>query len=130
MTASERTRPRPKPAHWFALHSIALALVIGFWSAPRAAYPALFHAHANALFDALGALRVHLGPGQIADTAMTVTDRARGGDAVESSFDVVRIGYWPSVLLLALLLASPLPPLRRAAAAAIGLALVDLFTLA
>jgi hypothetical protein len=48
----------------------------------------------------------------------------------QSFFSIVRIGYWPSLFLAALLLATPLSPLRRALAVAGGLVLVDLFTLA
>ena len=45
----------------------------------------------------------------------------------QSFFSVGRIGYWPSALLVAMLLATPLAPLRRLCAVAIGLALLDLF---
>ena len=131
MIASVPTQPRPKPAHWFVAHAIALTLLIGFWPTPRAAYPALFHAHANALFGCLAAPHVRLAPGATTDTAMVVAaPRAGAAAAWESSFSVGRIGYWPSAVLLAMLLATPLSPLRRALAAAIGLVLVDLFALA
>ena len=130
MVASVKTR-RPKPVHWFVAHAIALALLIGFWPTPRAAYPALFRAHANALFGSLAAPRVRLEPGTLTDTALVVAAPRAGAEAAwESSFSVDRIGYWPSAMLLAMLLATPLAPLRRALAAAIGLALVDLFALA
>jgi hypothetical protein len=130
MTASFRTQPPPKPALWFVAHTVALTLLIGFWPTPRAVYPALFHAHANALFGSLAAPHVRLAAGQVTDTAMTVAARAGATDAVVSSFSIGRIGYWPSALLVAMLIATPLSALRRAAAVAIGLALVDLFTLA
>jgi hypothetical protein len=130
MIAWFRTQPPPKTAHWFVAHALALTLLIGFWPTPRAAYPALFHAHANALFGSLEAPLVRLGAGQVTDTALTVAARAGAADTVVSSFSVGRIGYWPSALLVAMLLATPLSALRRAAAVAIGLALVDLFTLA
>jgi hypothetical protein len=134
MSASANPRP-PKPLHWFAAHAIALALLLGFWSAPRDAYPAIFHAHANALLAGLATPHVRLaapGPDSLAgtDTAMRGAPRAGAEPAWESSFGVVRIGYWPSAALAALLLATPLAPLRRALAVAAGLALVDLFTLA
>jgi hypothetical protein len=130
MVASVTTR-RPKPVHWFVAHAIALALLIGFWPTPRAAYPALFRAHANALFGSLATPRVRLEPGTLTDTALVVAAPRAGAEAAwESSFSVDRIGYWPSAMLLAMLLATPLAPLRRALAAAIGLALVDLFALA
>jgi hypothetical protein len=135
MTASAPPQLRPKPVLRFFAQTIALLLAIGIWPAPRAAYPAIFHAHANALVTRLAAPHVRLGApaadsGEHTDTAMTAAPRAGEPTAWTSYFDVVRIGYWPSAALLALLLATPLPPLRRALAAAIGLVLVDLFTLA
>jgi hypothetical protein len=135
MTGSAPPRFRPKPVVWFVAQAIALLLAIGFWPAPRAAYPALFHAHANALLTHLEAPQVRLGAppagsGERTDTAMSAAPRAGEPIAWTSFFDVVRIGYWPSAALLALLLATPLPPLRRALTASIGLVLVDLFTLA
>ena len=128
------TRPRPKPVHWFAAQAIALGVLIGLWQAPRAAYPALFHAHANALLQWIEQPYVRLGaPGADAeagtDTAMIGAPRAGSPSTWESSFSVVRIGYWPSALLVALLLATPLAPARRAVSLALGLVLVDLFTL-
>lgn len=142
MSASANPRPPEpqaprsvaKPLHWFAAHAIALALLLGLWPAPRDAYPALFHAHANTLLAALDTPRVRLaapGPGALADTdtAMRGAPRAGAEMAWESSFSVARIGYWPSVALAAMLLATPLAPLRRALAVAAGLVLVDAFTL-
>ena len=132
MIASVTTQPRPKPVHWFVAHAIALSLLIGFWPTPRAAYPALFHAHANALFGLLAAPDVHLAPGADRPTPRWSSrlraraPRPRGNRRSASR----RIGYWPSAVLLAMLLATPLSPLRRALAAAVGLVLVDLFALA
>ena len=134
MSASA-TRPRPKPGFWFAAHAIALTLLIGFWPTPRAAYPALFHAHANALLRYLEWPYVRLAPpspesGRTTDTEMTGAPRADAAPEWHSWFSVGRIGYWPSAALVAMLLATPLAPLRRAIAVALGLALVDAFTLA
>jgi hypothetical protein len=135
MIASATTQPRPKPVHWFVAHAIALSLLIGFWPTPRAAYPALFHAHASALFGSVERPHVRIGlPGPQArasgDTTLAVRARAGTAEGLESSFSITRIGYWPSAMLLAMLLSTPLPPLRRALTAAAGLLLVDLFTLA
>ena len=134
MSASANPR-KPESLHRFAAHAIALAVLFGVWPAPRDAYPALFHAHANALLAALDTPHVRLaapGSGALAgtDTAMRGAPRAGAEIAWESSFSVVRIGYWPSVALAALLLATPLSPLRRALAVVAGLAIVDAFTLA
>ncbi|MGH7338229.1 MAG: hypothetical protein ACREI7_11650, partial [Myxococcota bacterium] len=131
MIASVTAQPRPKPVLWFAAHAIALSLLIGLWPTPRAAYPALFHVQANALFEHLESPDVRLGPGTLADTAMVVAAPRAGPTAAwESSFSVVRIGYWPTAVLLAMLLATPLSPKRRALAAVFGLVLVDVFALA
>ena len=126
---------RSKSALWFVAHAAALALAFGIWPSPRAAYPALFHAHANALLQQVDEPAVRLGSpapdaGARTDTAMTGAQRAGEPIAWTSYFSVVRIGYWPSVALLALVLATPLPPLRRTLTARLGLVLVDLFTLA
>lgn len=134
MSASAIPRRPPKPLHWFVAHSLALTLLLGFWPTPRAAYPALFHAHANALLARLEAPRVRLEApapesGMRTDTVMIGPARA-GAPTWHSYFSVGRIGYWPSAMLVAMLLATPLAPLRRALALAIGLALLDLFTLA
>jgi len=134
MSASANPRP-PKPLLRFAAQAIALALLFGLWPSPRNAYPALFHAHANTLLAALDTPHVRLAapePGALAgtDTAMRGAPSAGADTAWESSFSVTRIGYWPSVALAAMLLATPLAPLRRALAVAGGLVLVDLFTLA
>jgi len=131
MSASANPRLPPKPLHWFAAHAIALTLALGFWPTPRDAYPSLFHAHANALLAHLEAPHVRLsGPGDGTDTVMIGAALAGAPEAWRSSFSIVRIGYWPSVLLVAMLLATPLSPLRRALAVAGGLALLDGFTLA
>ena len=135
MSASANPQRPPKPLIWFAVHAMALALLLGAWSAPRAAYPAWVHAHANALLAPLDAPHVRLaaaGSGALAGTDTAMRGSAHAGEKVEweSTFSVVRIGYWPSVALVALLLATPLPALRRALAVAVGLVLVDLFTLA
>ena len=134
MIASPEPR-RPKPALWFAAHAAALALAFGLWSPVRDAYPGLFHAHANALLRHVEAPSIALGPPAAdadlrTDTAMTGAPRAGEPIAWTSYFSVVRIGFWPSVALLALILATPLPPLRRLLTALLGLALVDLFALA
>jgi hypothetical protein len=135
MSASANPQRPPKPLFWFAAQATALALLLGFWSAPRVAYLELFHAHANALLAGIDAPHVRLalpGARALAGTDTVMRGAPRAGDAIawESSFGVVRIGYWPSIALAALLLATPLPARRRALAVVGGLALVDLFTLA
>jgi len=131
MIASAPAQLRPKPIHWFVAHAIALSLLLAWWPTPRAIYPALFQAHANAVLGRLASPAVRFAPGTVADTDMVVAvPRAGPRAAWQSSFSVVRIGYWPSAVLLAMLLATPLSARRRAMAALTGLVLVDLSVLA
>lgn len=127
-------QPRPKPVVAFVLQAIALTLLIGVWPTPRDAYPALFHAHANAVLGWLETPHVRLGPPAPGsdiptDTVMTGAPHAGAEPSWRSWFSVHRIGYWPSAALLAMLLATPLPPARRALAIVSGLGLLDLLTL-
>jgi len=131
--SASKNPPPPKPAAAFAVHALLVALLIGLWPAPRDAYPALFHAHANALFAALGAPELRLEAGEASGVETDTLLRSLPPGAQEPEwrawFGVVRIGYWPSVALVALLLATPLRPARRALAVLAGLALVDAWTL-
>jgi hypothetical protein len=122
MSAEAQQLP-PKPVLLFAAHALALTLLIGFWPTPRTAYPELFHAHANAL---LRGWDVQLDSPRESEP---VPDTVMVGPSWRSSFSVERLGWWPSAALVALLLATPLTPLRRAAAVLIGLALLDAFAL-
>src|SRR5260221_6743 len=106
MSASATAQRRPKPVHWFVVHGIAWTLLIALWPTPRAAYPGLFHAHANAVFRGLDAWSIHMSapaPDSGLDTDTVMTGAPRGGDGIgwQSSFSVTRIGYWPSALLVA-----------------------------
>lgn len=134
MSASDTTRHPPKPVIVFVAQSIALTLLIGFWSTPRDAYPALFHVHANALLSGYLAPHVRLDApapesGVLTDTVMIGAPHPADEAAWHSWFSIRRIGYWPSAALLAMLLATPLSPVRRALAIVAGLALLDAFTL-
>jgi len=134
MSASDTTRHPPKPVLVFVAQSIALTLLIGSWPTPRDAYPALFHLHANALLRSL-APQVRLdAPAPesgvlFTDTVMIGAPHPAAEAAWHSWFSIRRIGYWPSAALLAMLLATPLSPVRRALAIATGLALLDAITL-
>jgi len=118
----------------FIAQSIALTLLIGFWPTPRDAYPAAFHVHANALLGCLDTPHVRLEvpapeSGARTDTVMIGAPRPAAEADWHSWFSIRRIGYWPSAALLAMLLATPLSPVRRALAILTGLALLDAFTL-
>src|SRR5262249_11021201 len=110
-------------------------LLIGLWTTPRDRYPALFHAHANAVLGWFGPPPARLetpAPDSALHTDTTLISTARRGDeaAWQSWFSVGRIGYWPSAALVAMLLATPLSPLRRILAVLAGLVSIDAFTLA
>jgi hypothetical protein len=114
--------------------ALALALALGFWPAPRALYPHLFHAHATPILQALTGRPVRFDASK--PNAASEVDSVLRGYAPgrvqpvwAARFSLVRIGYWPSVLLIALLLATPMRPLRRVVALPAGLLLLDAFTL-
>jgi hypothetical protein len=131
---SEPTQVRPKPVLIFAAQALLLAVVLGYWSAPRSHYPEIFHAHATPILAGVTGRPVHLeapapGSERGGDTVMKGYQQGAFRPVWVSQFSVVRIGYWPSLLLAALLLATPLAPLRRALALVAGLALFDLVVL-
>src|SRR5687768_4831711 len=103
MSSSGQRLP-PKPVLVFVAQSIALTLLIGFWPTPRDVYPALFHAHANALFAWRESPRVQLAApgarsGVTTDTVVIGRPRVGAEPAWQSWFSVLRIGYWPSAAL-------------------------------
>ena len=129
-----RVQPDPKPVALFVVHAIVLTLLLGFWPTPRDAVPALFHAQANAVFDALPGPDVELRTpapeaGIPTDTVLVGAPGPGGAPAWTSWFSIRRIGYWPAAALVAMLLATPLRPARRALAIVAGLALLDALTL-
>lgn len=115
-------------------HAIVLTFLLAHWPTPRDAFPALFHAQANAVFAALPGPRVELrdpapGSGIPTDTVLVGVPRPGAPPAWTSWFSVHRIAYWPAAALVAMLLATPLPPLRRALSIVAGLAVLDVLTL-
>jgi hypothetical protein len=130
--------PRPKPIHVFALQAAALILVAAWLPQPKALYPRLFHAQVNGLSQVLGQLgasrALHLavpeGRRDGSDTEMRGFDRRRIEPRWTAYFKIFGRGYWPVVAVGALVLATPLPWLRRLAAALAGVLLVNAFTLA
>ncbi len=130
--------PRRRPIHLFALQVAALLLAATWLPQPRLSYPRFFHAQANLLSQALGALGqsravrlvVPASRRDGSDTEMLGLDRRRIEPVFKARFKVFGRGYWPVVAVLALVLATPLPWRRRAAAALAGALLVNAFTLA
>jgi hypothetical protein len=106
-------------------------------------YPGLFRAHAELLLGrgdppairlraAAGDERLRAAAGADAGAEDTFVE-AFGAQGDEPRFrlgiSALRLGYWPSAVLIALLLATPMPAARRAIAIAIGLLWLDAFAL-
>jgi hypothetical protein len=126
---SSRAEIPPKPVALFALHALALALLLGWWPTPRALYPELLYAQGNAIF---AGARLRAAPPERYETR----DSLMEGFAPDSGelrwrvrFDAINVGYWPSAVLLALLLATPLPARRRSLGVVGGLLWIDALAL-
>lgn len=106
-----------------------LALLLGYWPSARAVYPPFFRLQCDLVFGEAGRLefRAAAGAPEVDDTFV---ESFPAGEAVPQwriSLSAVRMGWWPSAVLLALLLATPMPARRRLLAAGIGLAWLDVF---
>ncbi|MDH5567136.1 MAG: hypothetical protein OEY15_10770 [Myxococcales bacterium] len=134
MTQSTASRPRPRSALLFAALALALSLLLGHWSAAKQRFPALFQAHATPILAAATGRPVRLGaperaaPGEV-DTVLRGYAQGVIRPVWTSRFSLVRIGYWPCAVLVAMILATPMTPRRRALALLGGLALLDAVTL-
>jgi len=111
------------------VHALVLALLLGNWPTAREAYPTVLRAQANALFGGDGLPRVGL---READSRApdydTYVERftAKGADPEwRVSFNTLRVGFWPSAVLVALFLATPLSAGRRLLVTAGGLLWLD-----
>lgn len=134
MKRSGPRRIRPSSLPLFAAQALALALLIGHWPSPKAHYPAFLHAHAAPILSWVTGHPVGLrapASGSSADVDTVMKGYVQGSirPLWTSRFSVTRVGYWPSAVLAALILATPLAPLRRGAALLGGLLLLDLVTL-
>lgn len=124
----------PKPVLLFAAHALVLALLIGNWPSPRALYPPAFRAQAQLLLGRGDppALQLRAATGSALgekDTFVEAVGGERGEPLWRLSISALRLGYWPSAVLLALLLATPLSPRRRLLAVGLGLLWIDAFAL-
>jgi hypothetical protein len=111
-----------------------LALLIGYWPSARDAYPALFRALAATVFESDGPdlllLRPAVGDSLAEkDTFVEAFDADGGEPHWRLVISAVRLGYWPSAVLMALLLATPLSARRRLLAVGAGLAWLHAFAL-
>jgi hypothetical protein len=131
---SDPRRVRHSSIPLFAAQALALALLIGYWPSPKWHYPKFLHAHAAPILSWATGHPIGLrapepgGPGDV-DTVMKGYAHGSIWPLWTSRFSVTRVGYWPSAVLAALILATPLAPLRRGAALLGGLLLLDLVTL-
>ena len=134
MKRSGPGRLRPSSIPLFAAQALALALLIGHWPSPKRHYPEFLHAHAAPILSWATGHPVGLwapesdDPGDV-DTVMKGYAHGSIHSLWVSRFSVTRVGYWPSAVLAALILATPLAPLRRSAALLGGLLLLNLVTL-
>lgn len=122
----------PKPVALFVLHALVLTLLLGYWPTPRELYPALLHAQANAFYGDRAGVRLRPAPlerYELRDTVMEGLEPGSDAPRWRARFDTLGMGYWPSVTLLALLLATPLSTRRRLLGCAAGLLWIDAFAL-
>jgi hypothetical protein len=128
---SSRSEIPPKPVALFALHALVLALLLGWWPTPRALYPGWLHAQGNALFGSQGVVLRPAPPEryEARDSLMEGFDPDAQDPRWRVRFDAIDIGYWPSAVLLALLLATPLSARRRLLGVIAGLVWIDALAL-
>ncbi len=125
---------RRKSIHLFALH-VAVLLLVAAWlpGAKKKAYPAVFHAEANFVFNVFGGEQVvrfsKAAKGDGSDTKMAGYERGRFEPRFTARYKISERGYWPLVIVAAMVIATPLPLLQRASALVIGMALINAFTL-
>ena len=133
MTPSAPSQSPSKPVVVFAVHALALTLLIGFWPTPRSLYPSGFHALGNALLGRgevpWARFREPIAEAGEIDTVMQGALPGLDEPAWISRYSADRIGYWPSAALAAFVLATPMGPGRRLASLVLGLGLLQLLTL-
>lgn len=132
--SSSSPRPPPKPILLFALHAAVLTVLLGLWPTPRLHYAPLLREQASWLYGGGEPPRVVVRENASRktpdlDTALEAVTPAQEAPLWRVSFSAVRMGYWPSAALLALLLATPLTPRHRALAVVVGLVWLDAFAL-
>ena len=123
-----------KSVYVFALQVALLLFAVASAPGAKDAYPAAFHEQANFLFNLFGGERVVRlsAPSGIthgADTKMTGFRRGHVEPRFTARYDIAQRGYWPLVIVAAMMIATPFPLLRRAFALVIAVALINAFTL-
>jgi hypothetical protein len=130
--SSPKPLPR-KPIALFAVQAFLLSLLIGWWPTPRALYPELVRVHVGPLLDATSSQHVALraNPGDAAD-GETVMEGFRQGERTprwRAELSTLHIGWWPTAVLLALVLATPMRTRRRLFALGAALLWVEAYLL-
>jgi hypothetical protein len=125
--------PPRKPVALFALQALLLALLIGWWPTPRALYPALLRTQAEPLLDRGSDDVVTLRPSQPAlegvDTVMEATHAGQRAPRWRAELSLLRLGWWPTAVLAALVLATPMSGRRRALALLAGFVWIEGYVL-
>ena len=122
-----------KSIYVFALHVAVLLLAAAWLPGTRQAYPAVFHTQANFILNLFGGERiVRLSEplrSRVSDTKMAGYQRGRFEPRFTARYNIAERGYWPLVIVAAMVIATPLPLLQRALALTIGVFLINAFTL-
>lgn len=126
-----------KPLDVFVLQAAALGLLLLFLPGMDGVYPTAFNAHANVLFQSFGEKR-HLrfktlppeSRNDRADSRMNGYGRHSDRPQWRLIYRITSRGWWPTAILIGLLVATPLPWLRRIGTLLAGLLILDALILA
>lgn len=125
--------PRLKPVALFALQAFLLALLIGWWPTPRALYPLLLRAQAEPLLGAGSDDALTVRPSdpalEGADTVMEAHAPGSRTPRWRAELSLLRLGWWPTAVLAALVLATPMPGRRLALALLAGFLWIEAYVL-
>jgi hypothetical protein len=132
-----RAASKPKPVSVFAAQAALIGAALIFLPGVSGVYPKLFNEHANVVFQWFGAeRRLHF-------KTLPEGSRRDGSDSRMSGYGphhpkaqwrlIYRIesrGWWPTAILIGMVVATPLPLRRRIGALLAGLVLLDALILA
>ncbi|HEX5065855.1 MAG TPA: hypothetical protein VFY49_07060 [Myxococcota bacterium] len=125
--------PQPKTIALFAVQAFLLALLIGWWPTPRALYPPLLRAQAEPLLAAATHDSLTLRPAEPtlegADTVMEAREAGLPKPRWRAELSFLRLGWWPTAVLAALVLATPMSGRRRALALLAGVLWINAYVL-
>jgi len=134
VTTTTASPQGPKPIAVFAVQALLLSLLIGFWPTPRALYPAFVRSHVGAVLgvarDRIVTLRPSAGAEQ--EDGDTVMEGFRPGDRVprwRAGLSTLHLGWWPTAVVAALVLATPMTTRRRVLALLGGCAFIEGYVL-